>query len=45
MKTQTVQAANGTAVIAPGEILNLTGDWTGAEITRLLWKLEFMEGG
>jgi hypothetical protein len=45
MKTQTVQAQNGTAIIAPGEILRLTGNWTGAELTQLLWKLEFMEGG
>lgn len=44
MKTQTVQAAHGLAVIAPGEILKLSGEWTGAELTRLLWKLEFMEG-
>lgn len=44
MKTQTVQAKNGTAIIAPGEIVNLTGDWTGAELTRLIWKAQFMEG-
>ena len=43
MKTQTVQAKHGTAVIAAGEVLNLTGDWTGAELIRLLWKVEFME--
>lgn len=42
MKTQTVQAKHGTALIASGEILRLLGFWTGAELIRLLWKVEFM---
>lgn len=43
MNTKTVQAAHGTALIAPGEVLRLQGNWTGAELIRLLWKVEFME--
>lgn len=45
MKTQQVKAVNGSAVIGPGEILELRGEWTSAELIRLQWKLEFMEGG
>lgn len=44
MNMQTVQAANGTAVIARGEIVNLKGDWTLPEMAGLLEKLESMEG-
>jgi len=43
MITQTVQAKHGEAVIAPGEIVRLMGNRTGAELTRLLWKVEFLE--
>lgn len=45
MKTQTVQAKHGEALIAPGEILRLMGTWTAAELIRLLWKVEFLEEG
>jgi len=45
MITQTVQAKHGVAVIAPGEILRLIGTWTGAELIRLMWKVEFLEEG
>jgi len=43
MEIQTIQAAYGTALKAPGEILRLMGNWTGAELIRLLWKVEFLE--
>jgi len=43
MITQTVQAKHGEALIAPGEIVRLVGTWTGAELIRLLWKVEFLE--
>lgn len=45
MKQTEVKAAHGGAIISPGEIIRMWGDWTTAELIRLQWKLEFLEGG